>query len=344
MNSTEKMIQNKAYELGYEKCGIIPVQAMEGYGEKVEERIQKAPASEQFYRKKHGWLADLKEEYPWAKSIIVVVSRYGKYRIPESVKNHIGKHYLTDTRIDVNTKEYQSKLDMDQYLQELGIRIDSDSKFGLVGLRWAAMQAGLGIVRRNNFFYTESGSWVYLGAWLTDREMNLRETTNLPPCPKNCNRCIAACPTHSLSEPYTMLPNSCVSFLTTFGGRDLVQDPLSRNFKSFIYGCDICQDVCPMNRGKWQEYEEFPGLSELAPSLTLENILNMDESFYKEKIQPKFFYLTPEDSWKWKVNVLCFMRNNYQEKYKPAILTACKNENSKVRKMAQSVCDEMGLS
>lgn len=342
MAAIEQMIQEKAYELGYEKCGIIPISWMEGYGEKFEERIQKVPQSAPFYHSQLRLVNPL-AEFPWAKSIVVATVAYGKYKVPETVKGHIAKAYLFDVRVDANTKEYQNSRAFEQYMQELGIRIVTNQKFGVVGMRWAALQAGLGIIRRNNFLYTESGSWVHLEAWVTDREMELRETNNVPQCPKGCNRCMESCPTKSLSAPYTMLPNACVSFLTTFGGRNLPREPLSKSFGNCIYGCDICQDACPMNRGKWQETEEFPGLDELAPALTPENILYMEEDFYREKIQPKFFYVSPEDLWKWKVDVLCFMRNNYMESYKEHIIKACNNENEKIREMAYSICNELAL-
>jgi epoxyqueuosine reductase len=138
-----------------------------------------------------------------------------------------------------------------------------------------------------------------------------------------------------------MLPTTCVSFLTTLGGRDLPNEPLSKKFGQCIYGCDACQDVCPMNKGKWQEAEEFPGLAELSDALTPEKILDMEESFYREKVQPKFFYLSPDELWKWKADVLCFMRNNYKDSYKPYIMKACQNENEKVREMAYSICSEL---
>jgi epoxyqueuosine reductase len=67
----------------------------------------------------------------------------------------------------------------------------------------------------------------------------------------------------------------------------------------------------------------------------------MKEDFYRAQIQPKFFYLSENELWKWKVNVLCFMRNNYQEKYKPYITAACKNKNEKIREMAQLICSEL---
>lgn len=342
MNTIEEMIQKKAYELGYEKCGIIPISNLSGYKEKLEERIKNVPESAQFYQAQQRLVNPL-DEYPWAKSVVVMTVPYGKYKIPEVVKGHVAKAYLFDVRIDANTEEYQHNRAMEKYMQELGLQVVTNQKFGVVGMRWAALQAGLGIVRRNNFLYTQSGSWVHLEAWLIDREMELKETTDVPQCPKSCNRCMSACPTKSLSAPYTMKPTACISFLTTFGGRNLPQQPLSKNFGDCIYGCDICQDVCPMNKGKWKEVKEFPGLAELAPELTPENILNMDEDFYREKVQPKFFYLSKEELWKWKIDVLCYMRNNYKESYKTYIINSSNSENEKIREMANFIRKELNL-
>ena len=340
MSTIERMIQDKAFALGYEKCGIVLLQELEDYAERLAERIQKVPRAEKFYQSQKRF-TNLSQQYPWAKSVIVLVTHYGKYKIPAHLKGRIAKYYLCDGRIDPNSTEFRNSQAMEEYLRELGLKIASERKFGMVGLRWAAMKAGLGMIRNNNFFYTESGSWVALEAWLTDRQMELKETTPLAACPKGCQRCVAACPSGSLSAPHTMLPNSCVSFLTTFGGRDLPNEPLCKTFGHWIYGCDACQDACPMNKGKWNEAEDFPGLSGLAPQLTLENIMEMEEGFYRREIQPKFFYLTPEELWKWKVNVLCFMRNNYQESYRPYLTAACENENAKIREMAQAVCNEL---
>lgn len=340
MGELEQLIQQKAYSLGYEKCGMIPVEAMGGYDEKFNERIRKVPESEKFYERQKR-LTKLREQYPWAKSIIVAVMPYGKYKVPEHLRGKIAKHYLFDLRVE-GSAEYQGSSAFEEYLKGLGFRIASNRQFGIVGLRWAAMEAGLGIIRRNNFFYTEkSGSWVELEAWITDRELTLTEQANLPGCPKGCSRCIKSCPSGSLCEPYTMSPVKCVSFLTTFGGRDLPHEPLSKDFGGWFYGCDTCQDVCPMNRGKWVEQEDFPGVAELSPRLSPEKVLTMEEDFYKEKIQPKFFYLRPDELWKWKVNVLCYMRDNYQESYQPYLLAARDNENEKVREMACAVCKEL---
>ena len=341
-NSIAQLIQQKALDLGYEKCGIIPIEMMTGYEEKFNERLQKVPESQPFYQNQQR-LIRFQEDFDWAKSIVVLVKRYSKYHIPESLKGHIAKHYLTDSRVNENTKEFQSSTALEQYMQELGLRTATNRKFGIVGVRWAALQAGLGIIRRNNFFYTESGSWISLEAFLTDCEMELIEKPNLPPCPPNCNRCMKACSTASLSDPYTMNPLRCISYLTTFGGRNLPNEPLASDFGDWIYGCDMCQDACPMNHNKWTGQNEFPGLSELEPSLTMENILEMDEDFYRQNIQPKFFYLSPDELWKWQVNVLNFMDNRYEDHFAPAIIKAQESKYERVREMADIISTKHGL-
>lgn len=337
METIEQLIQKKAYALGYEKCGIIPVQMLEGYGEKLEERMKKVPGSDRFYQGQKR-LVDFMETYPWAKSVVVVARPFTKYKVPEELSGHIGKSYLFDVRMDEKAEEYHERKAFDAYMKELGLQVATYEKFGIVGMRWAAIQAGLGVVRKNNFFYTESGSWVHIEAWLTDREMKLIESTSLEPCPENCERCVKACPTASLSEPFVMNPLKCISFLTTFGGRDLPKEPLRENFGACVYGCDICQEVCQMNRGKWIGEMDFPSLEELTPHLTVENIMAMEEEFYRQKIQPKFFYLSPGELWKWKVNALNYMDNQYEERFKPYILSACKSEHEKVREMAKHIC------
>jgi epoxyqueuosine reductase len=298
------------------------------------------PESKAFYENQSR-LTNLSKKYPWAKSVIVTVSAYGHYKIPEQLKGHIGAHYLFDARSNKESQEFKRGVQMEQFLKELGLKIDSNRNFGIVGLRWAALKAGLGMVRRNNFFYTESGSWVELEAWITDRSMELIELANLPDCPKGCSNCIKACPTCSLSSPYTMNPVTCISFLTTNGSQELAKNPLSKNFGTWFYGCDACQNACPMNRGKWKEKDDFPDTLRLQYSLEPENIMHLKEDFYKQNIQPKFFYLSTEDSWKWKENVLNFMRNNYQESYKQYIKEACLDENDKISLMARMIWEEL---
>ena len=172
MTNTEigKMIQNKAYDLGYAGCGIVPLEKLNGYGEKLGERIRKVPESAGFYEAQKRFI-DPREKFPWAKSVVITAEHFGVYKIPQEVKEHIGKHYLFDARIDESTQEFQAGLKMESYMHSLDVNFAIDRKFGLVALRWAAMQAGIGLIRRNNFLYTKFGSWVSLQAWLVDQDM-----------------------------------------------------------------------------------------------------------------------------------------------------------------------------
>ncbi|AFV02262.1 Iron-sulfur cluster-binding protein [Dehalobacter sp. UNSWDHB] len=341
MANLEQMIREKAFELGYEDCGIVPLEKLSEYGLRMHERVQKVPQSEKFYQRQYR-LIDPRESFSWAQSVVIVIEQYGKYVVPEEIQGNIGKHYLFDTRIDKSTREFQAGLEMESFIQTLGLRFANERKFGLIGLRWAAMKAGLGMIRRNNFFYAKSsGSWVTLQGWIIDQRLELIGQVDLPKCSDNCNRCIKACPSGSLSAPYAMSPTECVSYLTNIGLLDLPNEPLSKTFGHSLYGCDICQEVCPMNKGKLEGIEDFPGVSEISPHLIPEKIMSMNEDFYKQNVQPKFFYLKPDDLWKWKVNALNYMRNNYDDRYKTYILAACKNENEKIREMAQLVCSEL---
>ncbi|MDW8801775.1 4Fe-4S double cluster binding domain-containing protein [Clostridium sp. A1-XYC3] len=342
MNLLVEKIKNAALNMGYEKCGIIKISDMSGYEEKLNERIQRIPEVKPYYEGFYRF-ARLQDTYPWAKSIVICVRQYGKYHIPDHLKGLIGKYYLVDSRRDENSEDFQDSLKFEAYLQEIGLKTAAERKFGITAFRWAALKAGLGLVRRNNFFYTESGSWVHLEAWLIDKELESVEKPTLKECPKNCNLCIKSCPTASLSEPYTMNRLSCISCLTTFEGWDLPNEKFNSQMGSWVFGCDACQDVCPMNKGSWRAAEEFPGLTELSEHISLEKILEMDYTFLEKVMQPKFWYIGKDDVWRWKTNAINAMVNDYKEQYGEYIRCASNDSNEKVREMAQWAIGKLNL-
>jgi epoxyqueuosine reductase len=342
MESLASQIKSTALNIGYEKCGIIKISDMAGYEEKLNERVKRMPESKLFYERMYRFTR-LQETYPWAKSIVIGVSHYGKYHIPEHLQGLIGKYYLFDSRRDEQSKELQDSLKFETAMQEMGLKTEAERKFGITALRWAALKAGLGVIRKNNFFYTESGSWMHLEAWLIDLELESIEVSTLKECPEHCNLCVKSCPTSSLSQPYTMNPSSCVSCLTTFGGRDLSHEKFNTQMGNWIYGCDVCQDVCPMNKNSWNAAEEFPALEELSQHISLEKIIEMDYTFLEQVMHTKFWYIKKEDVWKWKTNAINAMVNNYKEQYKKSIYAACNDKIPKVREMAEWAIEKLSL-
>lgn len=257
MSITAQEIHDKAIELGFIACGIVKADAMRGYEEKLNSRIERFPETKPYYSYLNKFCTP-KEIEPHAKSIIVCVGRYGKYNIPAHLQGRIGKLYLTDYRTIPESKEYQAAAAFDTYLPEHGVQFKRDIN-GISAGRYAAVQAGLGIIRKNNFLYTEYGSWIWLETWLIDQELEFICQTNLQPCPPECTSCIDACATHALAEPYQINPFRCTSMLT-WGGlpNTLPREDLRIGMKGWIYGCDDCQDCCPMNKNCWTSEEHFP--------------------------------------------------------------------------------------
>lgn len=342
MDSLELQIKSAALNMGYERCGIIKISDMSGYEEKLNQRIQRIPEVEPYYKGFYRF-AHLQDIYPWAKSIVICARQYGKYHVPEHLNGVIAKYYLFDSRTDECSKDLQDSFKFETYMQEMGIRTDTERKFGITALRWAALKAGLGLVRKNNFFYTESGSWVHLEAWLIDKELESIEKPTIKACPKHCNLCINACPTSSLSEPFTMNRSSCISCLTTFEGRDLPHEEFNTQMGSWIYGCDVCQDVCPFNKDRFNGKEDFPHLNELSEHISLEKILKMDYAFLEGDMQRKFWYIKKSDVWKWKTNAINAMINDYKQEYKELIYDVCNDDNVKVREMAEWAIKKLNI-
>ena len=335
-----RIIRTKALELGYDACGIIKAGAMEDYAAALDQRIERFPDTkkqlEPFYPARNA------EDYAWAKSVVICSRWYGKYHIPEHLKSRIGKMYLTDARTAHDSDERRSSRAFKEFLSEdLGFKAKNSSAFGLPGLRWAAMKAGIGVIRKNNFFYNEKGSYIYLEAWLIDKELELIVQPVIKPCPEKCEICIKQCPTASLAEPYAMNYNTCVSCITTWEGWDLPHDPHRHQVGGWIYGCDICQDVCPLNQRAWIEELEFPGLKELSRAISLEQIIAMDYDFLREVMNAKFFYIGKQHVWKWKTNALNAMLNDYQPGYRASIELAGEDEDERVRTMADWVKEQI---
>lgn len=333
-------IVDKAIELGFDTCGIISLEKMTGYEEKLEQRIAHFPQAQKQYEKFRSF-AHLKSKHPWANAVVICSFWYGKYHIPEILNGCIAKYYLTDGRRNTQAPGYQTSVSFEQYLVDSGCQVATDRDFGITALRWAAMQAGIGIIRKNNFFYTEKGSYQHLEAFLIDLPLQYIVENHIRPCSEQCSLCMKACPTGSLEAPYMMCRNSCISCLTTFDGWDLASEPMHDKFGTWMYGCDDCQDACPYNKNVWQDTEEFPGLEELNTRLTYEEIVLSDYHWLETVLQPKLWYIPKGKEWRYKTNALNAMLNNYKPDYLSVIQTACGDERSEVRKMAKWVLKEL---
>ena len=162
----------------------------------------------------------------------------------------ISRYAWGDDYHDVLREKLQMLLDglRDQHPQPFEARIYADT--GPINERVLAKHAGLGWLGKNTLLLNERiGSFFFLGVILTTLDLPSTSTSDAPPADRcgTCRKCIDACPTEALVAPYVMDARKCISYLT-IELHGAIPQQLREPMAQHIFGCDICQDVCPWNR------------------------------------------------------------------------------------------------
>ena len=140
--------------------------------------------------------------------------------------------------------------------------------------RDAAIRAGLGFRGKNTNLLTPIGSFVFLGALLTD--VSLEVDRPLAKDCGTCRLCLDACPTGALISPYHLAAERCIAYLT-IEHRGPIPPDLRPRMGEWIFGCDVCQDVCPYNASTRHRPAPWPELSPRPPPSVTE-VLALDDS------------------------------------------------------------------
>ncbi len=159
--------------------------------------------------------------------------------------------------------------------------------------RAGAERSGVGFIGKNTMLITRThGSWVVLGTLLTTAE--LEATTPVDPGCGSCTLCIDACPTDALDEPGVLDATRCLSYWTQTAGE--VPENVMDALEDRVYGCDICQDVCPWNRGveKRRAAQSLP--VESMPTVSLARWLEQDGAELVEELDRLF---VPRNDARW---------------------------------------------
>jgi epoxyqueuosine reductase len=315
-------IRDAALTAGYADCAFTTADPFERYAAVLSERAAAFPHAAGLYDTMR-FRVDPRRTAPWAESILVCAVAYGGYRVPPEVEGRFGKTYLFDRRCR-DSPDYELPARLKAALIDLGVR----AKKGGVPERLAAVRSGLVRFGRNCFAYhPRLGSWINIESYRLD--VQLTQTAVEPdrsawdlPCPDGCRACIDACPTGALQGPLSMDISRCIAYLTYDAPLPLDPEPESRMGR-WIYGCDVCQDVCPLNEGKWEAaLDRRPGSSGLlksagwlesrVPYLTPQALSEMDLEIYKEKVHPLFWYIPDDETGlrRWRKNAARSMAND----------------------------------
>jgi epoxyqueuosine reductase len=331
---TRSGIIEKALSLGFGDVGFTTAEPFDSHRECLRDR-----------QEEYGWAesaglalmagVDPKSVLPTAKSIIVLLDEYFREAFPASLESNFGRCYLDDDRITkdglaVMIKAFRS------FLRDNGI--DSRVPFNLPH-RVAAARAGMGTFGKNCLLYAgrraRQSSWILPITVVVDMEFSPDDPTVKMGCPDWCrNACIAACPTRALKGNCAIDPRKCISYLTYFD-KDITPRELREPMGMYVYGCDICQNVCPRNR-PWlsQEFPVNQRVAAKAKNFELSALIHMDRDYFTSKVWPHMFYMSPDDIWKWKMNVARVMGNSRDDRYIPELVRAFEeNSDERVRGM-----------
>jgi len=253
------LVKQAAEEAGFDLAGIAPVRDFPEL-DHFPQWIAAGQHGEMKYmeaRDQAGHLkrASLRSGAPWARSVIVCAINYNTSQPYSTLVRDSGRGWIS--RYAWSREDYHStimrklRLVEERLLQtaktsgaNLITRCYVDT--GPIVERVYAKYAGVGWIGKNSCIINQkSGSWLFLGVILTS--FALEPDLPAPDRCGSCTRCIDACPTEALIAPYQLDSNRCISYLT-IEKRGAIAEDLREGMGRHLFGCDICQDVCPWNR------------------------------------------------------------------------------------------------
>src|SRR5687768_296733 len=230
--------------------------------------------------------SDLRTAFPWARSVVCVGVQYDTPH-PYSTaapadKGWIARYAWGDDYHDV----LKGKLDrfaasLQNELGSFQARTYVDT--GPIVERAYAAAAGLGAWGKNTcLLHPEHGSWFFLGELVTDLE--LAADAPRPDMCGSCTACLEACPTEALRAPYVLDATRCISYLT-IEVKGAIPEERRAGLGRQVFGCDICQDVCPWNRKRRRTGPAAFEPREGALSPTLEDLATLDVEAFRARFR-----------------------------------------------------------
>ncbi len=279
--SLEESIKAQALSIGFHRVGIAAVSATEN--DEAAQRLQSWIALG--YNADMDWMANPKRQnvrdvLPSAQSVIAVALNYytPHQRSDQPEIGKISRYAWGRDYHRVLTKKLKAlNLWLEEQLPDLQSRYYVDT--GPIQDKAWAEQAGLGWVGKNgNLISRDYGSWLFLGEIVINIPLQ-GDRPHSQHC-GTCTRCLEACPTHAIVEPFVVDSNKCIAYHTIENRAETLPTAIANNLQGWVAGCDICQDVCPWNHRFAQptDVADFhPYEGNLNPELeTLANITEAD--------------------------------------------------------------------
>ena len=249
MNTKTKytqLIKTEAKRLGFLSCGISKAQFLEEEAPRLEKWLNKNMHGQMSYMQNHfDKRLDPTKLVEDSKSVISLLLNYYPEQTQTEDSYKLSKYaYGTDYHFVIKDKLKQLLAFINEEIGEVYGRAFVDSA-PVLDKAWAA-KSGLGwIGKHSNLLSRKTGSFYFIAELIIDLELDYDNPTT-DHC-GTCTACIDACPTQAIVEPYVVDGSKCISYFT-IELKDELPSNMKDKFDDWMFGCDVCQDVCPWNR------------------------------------------------------------------------------------------------
>ncbi|MDP4218891.1 MAG: tRNA epoxyqueuosine(34) reductase QueG [Bacteroidota bacterium] len=278
-----QQIKQAALDSGFTKAGVTSAAPFHEAADRLDAWIGAGAQGVMSYMERNREKRrDVREIFPTAKSILSLALNYYREGVTGPLK--ISRYAWGDDYHDlIGTMLEQLMAKIKIIAPEAEGRYYVDT--GPLLEKSIAERAGIGwIGKHTNLITQELGSWVFLSEIILNLDLEA-DTPGVDMC-GTCTKCIEACPTDAITAPYQLDATKCISYLTIeLKPQNDIAPELAVNMEGWLYGCDICQDVCP-----WNRFAAETPLSSFAPRnenllLTKEKIELMEQEEFSKRFR-----------------------------------------------------------
>ena len=277
-----KLIKSFAAQLGFHYCGIAKAVKLDDDARRLEQWLKQGFHGNMHYMENYFDLRiDPQKLVPGAKSVITLLLNYFPSQQQQACTPKISKYaYGKDYHEVIHDKLNNFIYNIKQTIGDINGRGFVDSA-PVLERSWA-VRSGAGWIGKNgNLITKQQGSCFFIATLITDIELIADDAFAKDYC-GTCRKCINSCPTNAIKENKVIDGSRCISYFTIELKDAIIPAEMKNKFENWMFGCDICQDVCPWNRfSKPTNENAFTPIPEIL-NLSTEEWENMNEEAFRK--------------------------------------------------------------
>jgi epoxyqueuosine reductase len=275
------LIKSTAHQLGFSYCGIAKAEKLDEDARRLEAWLKQGMHGSMQYMENHFELRiDPRKLVPGAKSVITLLQNYFPAQEQKAQTPHIAKYAFGKDYHEVIRSKLQELLFLlNKNIGEINGRGFVDSA-PVLERSWAVKSGSGWIGKNGNLITKQSGSFYFIATLIIDIELLYDDPFAKDFC-GTCRKCIDACPTDAILDNKVVDGSKCISYFTIELKDALIPEEMKGKFANWLFGCDICQDVCPWNRFSKPNTEiKFTPIPEIL-NLSTKEWENLSEEAFK---------------------------------------------------------------